>query len=295
MLYNRKFCLVLFTGHVGSSAFVSALSSHPEMEQIGFEPIDEMQSRSVDAASVFSKLLGGDGIEALSGKERKIVSKKFQHTLPTDRLDLSKSAFCMKSRALLDQARFFTEEVPKMNPLVVNLRRKNILKNAVSAYKRNQLKISHLNSFDKNDDKLKPVQVEPKKILRSAENLLMRELIKSSFSNSLCKAAKLQEYNINYEEFLTSGMEKSVHEVWRLLDLNAAPVEVKYKKMTLNSLQKAVENYDELEKSLRGTIFEGYLKSDDYEVSIEEATSHGCFPKNKIIKVENIFERLRSQ
>jgi len=265
------------------------------MEQIGFEPIDEMRSASIDAASAFSKLLGGEGIEALSAKEMKIITKKFQQQSAIDGLDLSKPAFCLKSRALLEEARFFTEEVPKMNPLVVNLRRKNLIKNAVSSYKRNNLKISHLNNFDKNDNKLKPVQVEPERILSLAKNFLRRDLHTSSFSSNLCKAAKLQEHKINYEDFLVSGLEHSVHEVWRLLDLDAASVEVKYKKMTHNSIQKAVENYDELEKSLRGTIFEGYLKSDDYEVSTEEAKSHGCFPEHKIIEVEKLFERLRSQ
>lgn len=295
MLYDRKYCLVLFTGHVGSSAFVSSLSSHPDMEQIGFEPIDEMRNASISAASTFSKFLGGEGIEALSKREQKIITKKFQQQSAADGLDLSKPAFCLKSRARLDAARFFTQEVPKMNPLVVNLRRKNILKNAVSSYKRHHLKISHLKNFEKNDEKRKPVQVEPEKILSFAKKFLMRDLHTSSFSSNLCKAANLQEYKIYYEEFLVSGLEHSVHEVWRLLDLAAASVEVKYKKMTPNSLQEAVENYDELEKYLRGTIFEGYLKSDDYEVSTEEARSHGCFPESQIIQAENIFDRLRSQ
>lgn len=250
--------VLLFTGHVGSSWLADLIGRHPQINHVGFEPVDALSSRNVDAHPWIERLALGQDPSHFPPKMSKIFSSEFQENAPY---------FMFKTRARVrHQHTLFYETIPNLNSFVILLRRRNKLKTAISSYKRNALKISHLDQPEMNAAKRGAIHVDPAEILSLAQNFIDREKRTKSLFAKYKATYGLDGMEIIYEDVLDPAkMDEFKTALCTRLGIAPFTSESKYTKMTENDLRKAVSNFDELADHISGTIFEKFLVNDEYD------------------------------
>ena len=269
-----RLILVLFTGHVGSSWVTSMLASHSAISQLGFEPVDELTQVQVNAAPLLERIVRSGGLQGLDRQTCEIFAKKTESAddTPADAWGFpsppSARFAVFKARLNLDLQRdLFLDWLPEQKPLIVLLRRKNKIKNAVSQFKRTQLNISHLTRQEAVEAKRRPVRVDPGYILRQARQFTLRELRSLEYYRLATQGWGLDGVEACYEDLLEDGGFARLREaVCSALGLGAEPLQSDYRKMTRNALMEAVENYHELAGVIEPTLFSRSLTDDAFDV-----------------------------
>jgi hypothetical protein len=269
-----RLIFLLFTGHVGSSWLLSLLCSHPRIRQLGFEPVDELSALSIDAAPFIEKILSGESINTFPSDVQQVFRRKFENEnlLQNSEWDDDDSelppfiAFKARYSPKLQQS-LFSDLLPQAKPVVIYLRRRNKIKNALSQFKRTQLKISHLNNFENTPEKLMPVEVDTSYLSKQAIQFTRRELIAKNYFELLRNKNDLLTHEVFYEDLLQHKYLKHfIDRFFSDLGLEAMAVNTKYQKMTSDNLQEAVSNFDELCTEFADTIFAPNLLNDDYDI-----------------------------
>ena len=194
-MVQKKFAVLLFTGHVGSSWLASLISSQPEITRIGFEPVDEFTKLNKDFGAAIDRIAKTESTDFLSEPERQAISKRHQkysgETFTGDKL-----WFFLKTRSyLVKQERFFRIILPRYGKIIFLLRRRNKIKNAISQFKRTQLGISHLNQFEGVQQKRASIKVDTEYILKQAQILFAAKLSRNEFSENTAMFLRLPVSN----------------------------------------------------------------------------------------------------
>lgn len=295
--------IIIFTGHVGSSWLASLLGNHRFVKQLGFEPIDDFVLDNVNSAPIIEDVIQGKVISQFPDAVRSVLSKSYERTAE-DKIyrekpdyDWSKTRFVVfKTRVYLKEQRsLFIDLLPRVNPTIIFLCRRNKIKNAISQFKRTQLNISHLDKFHEIDKKRKPVEVDPSYILEQALNFVRRELVAKSYVECLRQLTTSPCFEIFYEDLLSPEWRTRFFDnFFYELGLENDAIESNYLKMTPDNLQYAVANYSELSNVLRNTVFQPYLQDDNYNIVDEIYTRKLNFPginaEAIISNVQSMFE-----
>jgi hypothetical protein len=267
--------IIIFTGHVGSSWFTSLLGNHKSITQLGFEPIDDFVVDNINAAPIIEDILRGKPVSQFSDPVRSILSKTYEseaedeiYQAINERNLLETQFIVIKTRIYLEkQRRLFIDLLPRANPTIIFLSRRNKIKNAISQFKRTQLKISHLGSFHEIDSKREPIKVNPTYILEQATNFVRRELLTRSYFNCLKQYTTSANYEIFYEDLLSvDWRNRFFDDFFQELGLENNPIESNYLKMTPDNIQDAVINFTELSALLNGTAFQPSIEDDNFNI-----------------------------
>ncbi|MDI7862099.1 hypothetical protein MRS76_09030 [Rhizobiaceae bacterium n13] len=256
--------VLLFTGHVGSSWLTDLIGRHQEINHIGFEPIDALSKRNTDAHPWVERLAQGGDPTLFPREIRRAFSSRYHAGAPY---------FIFKTRARVKhQPTLFYETIPSLNSYVILLRRRNKLKTAVSSYKRNTLKISHLDNPKANADKRVAIHVDPAQILAIAESYIRRETKTKRLFDRYKSDYGLDGMEVLYEDILhPPGLGELMRTLSAELGIPSFESESRFTKMTENDLQLAIANFDELANQVSGTSFEKFLFDDDYDPVAEKS------------------------
>ena len=297
----KQLLIVLFTGHVGSSWFMSLLGNHPDIEQIGFEPVDEMSKHGINASPVFDKLLNTGCLDGFPPKEQMLLGRKHQKSNKID-FNGEKKIYAIKARPRIElQKEFFFEFVEKARPKVILLRRNNKIKNAVSQYKRTALNISHLTDFQKNEQKRAPVEVDVKEIIERSRDFVRREIAAKYLLSFYKSRYDIDTLELFYEELIQGPdhRELTCNNCFDFVGVPHHDVQSDYKKMTPDNLENAVKNFNELAEQIKSSEFAPILDdphydivSDVYENAREQSR---LWPANKIVMIDNLIAASRQQ
>lgn len=283
-----RFIVVLFTGHVGSSWLTSLLATHPEISRLGFEPVDQLTERGVDAEQSFRTFLEPDPSTMLPADIRAVFEKTTADSVdpepepgPLAAGDPGSASYTVfKTRLLfMKQKGFFVDWLPGKKPFLLLLRRRNKIKNAVSQYKRARLQISHLHDFDRTAEKRRPVNVDVNYVMWKAQQFTLRELRSKAYFSLLTDCWGATGREILYEDLLAHSFRHDFFDwMFRTLGLQAASLHSEYEKMTKDALDEAVENYDELSEAAKTTPLASCLEDTDFDVVNEILEGRMAFP-----------------
>jgi len=282
----KKLIVVLFSGHVGSSWFTSLLANHPSISQIGFEPVDDLTENGMAAKPYFERLIAGEKLDSFPTNVAKLFQKKTKspHDTPQNAWDIENPETCQyfifKTRLNLSvQLDFFRDFLPRENPTLILLRRRNKIKNAISQYKRAQLKLTHLENFEQTKSKRLPIVLDPAYIHRQAIQFTLRELRLKHYCAFLNEHFGINCIEVYYEDLLSSDTRSSLfNSIFMTLGLTNSHLHSRYEKMTSNLLSEAVTNYSELSNLISKTDFAPYLVDDDYDIVDEIYSGQLMFP-----------------
>lgn len=268
--------------------------------QLGFEPIDDFVVKHIDSAPIIEEIIRGTSISQFPEPVRKILLKKYDFEYE-DKIFATEKEFdwseiryvAFKTRVHLEQQRtLFIDLLARTNPVVIFLCRRNKIKNAISQYKRTQMKISHLGGFHDTSSKRKPITVDPSYILSQATQFVGRELVAKSYFECLKKMSSSAHYEIFYEDLLSAEWRTHFFSgLFNELGLENTPLQSNYLKMTPDSLQHALVNFTELAAFLKTTAFEPSLEDDSYDIVNALYTQELKLPE---IQVESIISRVQS-
>jgi LPS sulfotransferase NodH len=286
MTDHNKLVVVLFTGHVGSSWFTSLLASHPSICQIGFEPVDDLTENGMAAKPYFERLLDGDKPDSFPSDVAEFFQKKTKssHNTPQNTWGIENPEACkyflFKARLNLSvQLDFFRDFLPSENTTLILLRRRNKIKNAVSQYKRTQLKISHLDNLEQIKPKRMPIVLDPAYIYQQAIKFTLSELKLKHYCAFLNEHFGINCIEVHYEDLLSSGTRSSLfNSIFMTLGLTGSQLFSRYEKMTSNLLSEAVTNFSELSNLISKTDFAPYLVNDGYDIVDEIYSGQLIFP-----------------
>ena len=286
MTDHKKLITVLFTGHVGSSWFTSLLASHPGICQIGFEPVDDLTENGMAAKPYFERLLGGEQPDSFPSNVAEFFQKKTKSSRDTNKNewgienDEMCQYFLFKTRLNLSlQLDLFRDFLPRENSTLIMLRRRNKIKNAVSQYKRTQLKISHLDNFDQVKSKKMPIILDPAYIHQQAIKFTIGELRLKHYCALLYANYGINCIEVHYEDLLCSATRSSLFDsIFMTLGMADSQLSSRYEKITSNMLSGAVTNYSELSNLLSKTEYSPYLTNDDYDIVDEIYSGQLIFP-----------------
>lgn len=273
---TKKLIALLFTGHVGSSWLMSLLDGHPRISQLGFEPVDDLTEIGVEASPYFDRVVHGEKLLTFPEHVARVLGKKWD-TQPWQSFEY----IAFKARVNLQLQRpFFSTWLPAAKPVVILLRRRNKIKNAISQFKRTQLNISHLLDFERTEQKRRPIRVDGQYILNQATQFTLRELRTAHYFRMLTACEGISGIEVCYEDLLPArNCADFLSALYKQLGLSQnPPLASRYHKMTVDSIRDAVENYHELTDEIRGSIFEPSLADDHYDVVQEIQNGNLEFP-----------------
>lgn len=229
---------LLFVGNCGSSWIESELASHPAISAPTYEPLYEADTalaeeffeaafRSGDKQRLFEVL------EGIAEKKNQVIddyhTEKFW----------AAHYFCFKLRPWElpeNWKRYFRSKKPQKK--LIWIRRLNLIKQALSEYKRLELDISQFTRHAISE----AVPIVPAKFLeylqRSVQNQDVAESVYQQCPGSKCI--------LDYETVLVD-FEKEMAQVCEFLELPKEHLHSGYfAKVTSNDLRQAILNYDEL-------------------------------------------------
>jgi len=218
----------------------------------------------MDAAPVIERFVTGRDLTELPDNVISVLAKKYEWAADGKPWFLASQNeqvnhyLTFKTRVTINQQpALFLDLFPRIKPIFILLRRKNKIKNAISQYKHSQLKISHLQHFEKNSSKRLPVKVDTTYILKQALHFTRRELITKHYFEIMAKKTSTLNLEVFYEDLITEqGYLAVFKDLFVKLRIEMMPLDSEYRKITPDSIQQAISNFKELEKSLSGTAFE---------------------------------------
>jgi hypothetical protein len=229
---------LLFVGNCGSSWIESELASHPAISAPVYEPLYNAEPAMLEA---FFKAAFEDGDkQRLFDLLGEIANAKNQPINEYHRKKFwSAKYFCFKLRPW-ELPKVWENYFPTKTPLkrLIWIRRLNLVKQALSEYKRFELDISQFTRKDISE----AVTVDPDKfaeyLMRSRKN---QEIAEAKYQQ--CSSAKTI---LDYETAL-SEFENEMARICEFLEVPRESLHSGYfAKVTSNDLHKAIANYNEL-------------------------------------------------
>jgi len=272
--------IVLFDEHVGSSAVMDVLNRHPEVMKVGFEPkpnnayalfrmlsLPELPSASPTQSIAHER----DKMEELwADRLHRVVVKDLNVSKHTQEYESKRSkssniiSVGAKIRAFNGGMKELTREmVMDSNLHVISLERYNLIKWAVSRYRRRRLGLSQFTSKAKGV----AIEVPPEELVKSLRALEEKYKIQLDFLERL-QLPNTRVLRKNYEDFAASPV-KFFNNITAFLGLDPFPeIQTSYKKSTPNLLCVALKNYQEIKSHFQTYENGRYLQ---YFDSAEEA------------------------
>ena len=220
--------VVIFTGRVGSTYFISALDSHPDIAAEG-ERLADIRRDGPDAQLAWTRrFLRG----APLGRRRAV-------------------GFKTKTRDVLDTQGFAA--VLKANDArVVTMLRRNDVKTAVSRLTGLELK-RRTGSWNRSDDVAQgsPITVDPELLDTHLDRLVEEKKQVRDYVREL----GLRTLQIEYEDLLTRP-DAVFEEALEFLGVPPAPLATSTAKNTSDDLREAIANFHEVRARYAGTPYE---------------------------------------
>lgn len=235
--------LILFPERSGSTFLVSLLKSHPEINCYG---------------EIFPLEPQKDGQRGRSSKYKTQDDVYQKLSFVYNQAQVKASGFKFKYPSQFEHYPEVAEYLltNKDTISIIFLRRKNFLKAAIS--KQNQVKVlaaKGVNNMQKdNFEQLEKLNLEIDKAIRY---MRVRKANDEYYYQQISDFKKV--YHFFYEE-LVESYEKTIKDILLFLDVDATKsLSSDFKKITKDSLEDCLENYDEVVTKLSGTEWSQYL------------------------------------
>jgi LPS sulfotransferase NodH len=225
---RRTRFVVLFTGRVGSTYFVSAIGSHPRVIAEG-ERLADLQPAGAEAQLNWAR--------------------RFLRGAPVSRHRAI--GFKTKVYDVLDKEGF-ADILRRHDVRVIKMHRRNEIKTAVSRLTGLQLK-EHTGRWNRRPgrDMARAIVIDPERLSADLRVLADENALVADFVKEL----GLPSIEIAYEELLTAP-DAVFDEAFAFLRLPPAPLEAATLKNTSDDLRDAIANFDEVRAHFGGTRYE---------------------------------------